>query len=204
MEEEVHPIFLQDPAHWMQYISKKVCILTENNHEHIGWVFTVDPVSTTFVLAQFSSDGKTEVEIVMGHAVKKVTILDVDSLEENSDLKEKTIHEKLNSLFVHKFSSEYSESNFATRKEQLRSWLLKNRLPVDEKEDQSLCIADVVTVTPPYTAETCISINEIILAKIQGLIKSMPEELDGLWMFCLYINCSIFVCNILPSPYFWN
>lgn len=180
MKEEVHPIFEQDPAQWMQYVSKKVCILTENGHEHIGWVFTIDPVSSSFVLAQFSVDNKTEIEIVMGHAVKKVTILDVENAEENSPLKEEMIHEKLNSLFVHELSSQCSDSDLLIRKEQLRTWLLKNRLPVKEKDDHSLCIADAVTVAPPYTSDACASVNEIILAKIQGLIKNMPKESDGL------------------------
>lgn len=175
---EEHPIFQQDPAHWMQYIAKKVCILTEDGDKHSGRVFTVDPVSSSFVLAQFSKDAKTEIEIIMGHAVKKVTILDVDGLEENDIEDEQTIRGKLDSLFVAKLNDQWSESDLAIRKEQLKSWLFKNRLPVDEQDDSSLCIAKVVTIKPPYTIDTCTSLNEIILAKIQGLIKNMPKELE--------------------------
>jgi gem associated protein 6 len=55
--------------------------------------------------------------------------------------------------------------------------LLKNRLPV-EINGELLNVAEALVIQPPYGSENCVSTNEIILGKIQGLIKNMPADQD--------------------------
>lgn len=71
-----------------------------------------------------------------------------------------------------------SEEELEKRKNVLKSWLLKNRLPVQVagNNGELLSISDALFIEPPYGVENCRSTNEIILGRIQGLIKNMPSD----------------------------
>lgn len=265
VEENCHPIFTQDPAHWMQYIYKKVRVLTGPNQEHVGYVYTVDPVTSSFILVHFppaavsdtststaanvigtssspattpntttasdtivtevkssdtsittattttsisatscpASTPKTSVgvSVIPGHAVVDVVVLQKDKDTDGSrsgdgpkDSDYEKIKARLDALFLHSKNSHLSFDDVETnhlseealleRKDKLKSWLLKNRLPVQEQQGQDdgngdekgkcLCVAGAVTILPPYGPGNCCSTNEIILSRIQNLIRNMP------------------------------
>ncbi|ESO85798.1 hypothetical protein LOTGIDRAFT_221243 [Lottia gigantea] len=166
-ESDQHPIFKTDPEEWMQLLYKQVSIITDNDVEHTGWVYTVDPVSQSYVLVQFT-DEKIGLEIIPGHAVSKLTVLNNDS----------ELHrDKLNSLFRPQRTHDIPSEEIKKRQLILKSWFEKNRLPVVVAGDE-LSISDALTIHPPYTPEDCVSSNEIILGRIQGLIKNMPKDHD--------------------------
>lgn len=166
-EEEIHPIFLKDPDEWLQYVYKKVCIVTEDGLEHVGLVYTVDPVSETYALVTLGETIK--LEMILGHAVRSVTVL-----SENTDM----YKEQLDNLFRPKSQVSLSEEERQKKQSQLKCWLLKNRLPVEVggTKGELLTLADALVIHPPYGADDCYSTNEIILGKIQGLIKNMPID----------------------------
>lgn len=65
------------------------------------------------------------------------------------------------------------------QKERVKSWLLKHRIPLEEdKESKDLNVMNVLTLKSPYTAESCVCNNEIVLGKIQGLISAMPADVE--------------------------
>lgn len=167
-EEDVHPIFNKDPEEWMQYVYKKVSVVTEDGLEHTGLVYTVDPVSESFVLVNAIND-QTKVEIVLGHAVTSVTVLS-DATEVNK--------QQLDSMFRPESELKLSREELKRKQNLVKSWLLKNRLPVEVggSEDEVITVAGALIIQPPYEPENCISTNEIILGKIQGLIKNMPKD----------------------------
>lgn len=167
---ELHPIFEHDPEEWMQYVYKQVSLVTEDDEEHMGWVYTVDPVSQTYVLVQFVNDCQ-QLTILPGASVTKVTIL--------ADTNE-CIREKLDALFRPMSEPNLSEDELQSRKQKLKMWLEKNRLPVQVtgSKGEVLTISDALMIQPPYGVEDCHSTNEIILGRIQGLIKNMPEDHD--------------------------
>uniref|UniRef100_A0A0L8HKU4 AD domain-containing protein n=2 Tax=Octopus bimaculoides TaxID=37653 RepID=A0A0L8HKU4_OCTBM len=258
VEESCHPIFTQDPAHWMQYIYKKVRVHTGPNQEHVGHVYTVDPVTSSFILVRFpptavsdtatstvanetgtssssattpntttasdttaatevkasdisanttspASTPKTSVEVcvIPGHAVVDVVVLQEDennggdsrSGDGPKDSDHEEIKARLDALFLNSKNSHLgfgdsgnigietnhlSEEALSEHKDKLKSWLLKNRLPVQEQKGQDdgkekcLCVAGAVTILPPYGPGNCCSTNEIILSRIQNLIRNMP------------------------------
>ena len=50
-----------------------MCIVTEDGLEHVGLVYTIDPVSESYVLATLGE--VTKLELILGHAIRSVTVL---------------------------------------------------------------------------------------------------------------------------------
>ncbi|XP_064636629.1 gem-associated protein 6-like [Lineus longissimus] len=166
--ENSHPIFATDPSELMKHVYKQVWVKTVDDKDHVGWVYTVDPVSNTLCLVTFTSD-RPFMEMVMGNAVKKLTVVN-DDTEMQKD--------KLDKLFRHDSVDELGPEELKERKETVRLWLLKHRLPVEVSSEnpEALCISNALSIEPPYTPSSCMSTNEIILGKIQGLLKNMPLD----------------------------
>lgn len=146
----------------------QVSILTEDGIEHVGFVYTVDPVSETYILANFDSE-KTKIDLIMSHAVSSVNIV-----SEITD----THRQQLDRLFRPAAEKDLSEDDLKRRQSIVKAWLLKNRLPVEVggTHGELLTIAEALVIQPPYGHDNCVSTNEIILGKIQGLIKNMPVD----------------------------
>lgn len=170
---EDHAIFNTDPAEWMQYIHKEVCVCTTRGTSHSGWVYTIDPVSQTIALIRLQDDAK-ELEFVMGHAVKSIFVLDSDTEKKRSFLEK---------LFQSGEMLSISPEELKKRKDMVKSWLLKNRIPVSVTGEHKdiLCISDALFIEPPYNASNCRSTNEIILGRVQGLIKNIPPDVQEWW-----------------------
>ena len=47
---------------------------------------------------------------------------------------------------------------------------------VSADNEEVLSISDALYIEPPYSVESCRSTNEIVLGRVQGLIKNMPEN----------------------------
>ncbi|KAM4603452.1 gem-associated protein 6 [Polymixia lowei] len=154
---------LLKPLNWEKYVNKLVNV-TAHGQQHRGWLFTVDPVTASVVLVSFRDAGGAEVRVVMGHAVQQVEILQ-DGDEE--------ITSRLRAVFVRQAERPLSSEELRQRREDLRRWLEKNRIPVEEQGD-ALRVADVLTVNAPYRASDCCSSNEIILARVQSLVEGNP------------------------------
>lgn len=167
----IHPIFHRDPANYMQYVYKQVCIQVKDGTSHTGHLYTVDPVSESMVLVRMSDGKLTELELVMGHAIEGIIVLEEDT---------EVCQDELDALFKVDMHSKITPEELNKRKERLKSWLLKNLLPVEESTERSdvLNLSDALYIEPPYGPENCCSTNEIILGRVQGLIKSMPKDVD--------------------------
>lgn len=177
MEEHVeqeppktHPIFEKDPGEWIQHVYKEVCVTTEDGNQHTGWVYTIDPVSDAVVLVKFN-DHDLGLKVVMGHSVQSIVVVG-----DNTELHKA----ELDQLFKPKQVFSISPEEVKQRQERLLSWLHKNRIPIKvTKEDpEVLNLSDALYIDPPYGAENCRSTNQIILGKIQGLIKNIPKDIE--------------------------
>ncbi|CAG5133660.1 unnamed protein product [Candidula unifasciata] len=171
---ELHPIFTRDPADWMKWVDHEVQVSTEDGEVHVGHVYTVDPVSESILLitqadANLEASSSVSLKLLIGASVRNVKII--------SEGTEKVKH-KFNHLFRPAENVNLNEEDLIARKLKLKSWLEKHRLPVTLGgiSGQYLTVADAITVQPPYTEDSCISTNEIVLSRIQGLIKNMPVD----------------------------
>ena len=177
--EGKHEIFRRDPKELMQYVHHRVCLTTVDGGCHTGWVYTVDPVSSTFVLLQYEADGISDeslsranhAELVLGHAIRSVEMLAGDVNLHRTDME---------ALFKPPAEMQsVSAEEMSSRCERLRQWLIQNRVPVERAvaRPEVLTIGgDVLIIEPPYNIECCLSTNEIILARVQSLVRNMPSS----------------------------
>ncbi|NXR34604.1 GEMI6 protein, partial [Zosterops hypoxanthus] len=159
----------KSPLDWETYVNKLVKVVAVEKHEYEGWVLTVDPVSATIVLATFPENEKGSLSFIMGHAVQEVEIL----REGDSDMQE-----RLARILEPQESHAYSPEELEERKKALKSWLETNHIPVSEQGEQgrTLSVAGVLSIEPPYGPEQCSSANEIILARVQGLLHGYLQQ----------------------------
>jgi len=167
-----HPIFSKDPNDWINLVHCNVAIETKDGDVQTGYVYTVDPVSESLVLVDnFDKDttltSDISLKIIMRDSVVNINVI------QNADDKIKNC---FNRLFREQSHIELSPEELEHRKCRLKTWLEKNRIPVTMSSDdeQSLRISDALIIRPPYTEHNCLSTNEIILLRVQGLIKNMP------------------------------
>ncbi|NXX11002.1 GEMI6 protein, partial [Podargus strigoides] len=154
----------KSPLDWETYVNKMVKVAAIEKQEYEGWVLTVDPVSASIVLATFLENEKVSISIVLGHAVQEVEIL-----EEGDD----EMKRRLSCIFAPEEGKAYSPEELERRKNDLKTWLETNHIPVLEQGEagRTLCVAGVLTIDPPYGPDECSSSNEIILSRVQGLVQ---------------------------------
>ncbi|NWU72105.1 GEMI6 protein, partial [Pterocles burchelli] len=159
----------KSPLDWETYVNKMVKVAAIEKHEYEGWVLTVDPISASIVLATSQENEKVSISVVLGHAVQEVEIL-----KEGDD----EMKQWLSCIFVPEESKTYSPEELEKKKNNLKTWLETNHIPVTEQGEsgRTLCVAGVLTVDPPYGPEECSSSNEIILSRVQGLIQGYLQK----------------------------
>lgn len=127
------------------------------------------PVLGSIVLVVFLEDGRVSISVVLGHAVQEVEVL-----KEGDD----EMKQRLSGIFAPEESKAHSPEELERRKNDLKTWLETNHIPVTEQGEsgQTLCVAGVLTVDPPYGPEECSSSNEIILSRVQGLLQGYLDK----------------------------
>lgn len=128
-------------------------------------VLTASVFLCSLVLVNFKEEGGAAVQVVMGHAVEEVKILQEANQETT---------ERLQSYFLPPRTRGLDPEELRRRRSRVRSWLEQNRVPVEEERDE-LRVAGVLTITAPYRPEDCCSSNQIILDRIQKLIHTVSQ-----------------------------
>uniref|UniRef100_A0A8C8DHR1 AD domain-containing protein n=1 Tax=Oryzias sinensis TaxID=183150 RepID=A0A8C8DHR1_9TELE len=102
--------------------------------------------------------------VVMGHAVEEVELLQDASGETGEHLW----------TFLNPTPPCSLDAKQTRRKRvAVCSWLRKNRVPVEEVEEE-VRVAGVLTITAPYRSEDCSSSNQVILDRVQRLLRPRP------------------------------
>lgn len=103
-----------------------------------------------------------KMEIVMSFNVKNIKVVqstDVPRIPDN--------------LFKEDWAKYLSEEDVEKKRLQLKKWLTDNSIPIAESE-KLLKLDDILSIEPPYGPENVMCDNEIVLNRIQDLVKSMP------------------------------
>ena len=158
-----------------EFTSKKISILLSDSSRKEGWVHAVDPVTRTVVLEEENEGSRTEnskkLTFVLGHAISRVVVQkEVDSSEGP--------RYQLTDFTGAENSIEYSKEQLVKRKEELIDWLTRNSVPVTECSENSpmVSVMGVLFVEAPYDPDCCICSNEIILDRIQKLIRAKQDH----------------------------
>ncbi|XP_042247470.1 gem-associated protein 6 [Thunnus albacares] len=161
---------LLGPLQWIRYVNKQVKVKAGKDEELCGWLLTVDPVSASLVMVDFGEVGGASVRVVMGHAVQQVEVL--------QDADEETAR-RLQAVFTPPETRglDLDPEQLRRRRDCVRRWLEKNRVPVQEDGEQ-LMVAGALTLAAPYRPEDCSSSNQIILDRVQRLLRADPHHLS--------------------------
>ncbi|XP_053713766.1 gem-associated protein 6 [Synchiropus splendidus] len=154
------------PLKWNRYVNRHVTVRTVKDDGLRGWLVTVDPVTSSLVLVNFEEGCGPHVQVVMGHAVQQVEVLQEADPEMSA---------RLQSLFRPPEVTGLDPEERRRRCEQVRSWLEANRIPVEE-EGEELRVAGVLTLVAPYRPEDCRSTNQIILDRVQRLLQNTSHS----------------------------
>ncbi|XP_028297281.1 gem-associated protein 6-like [Gouania willdenowi] len=155
------------PQEWLQFVNKEVKVKAGNDDELRGWLHTVDPVSASLVLVTFGHQGASVV-VLMGHAVRELQVLrEADEVTS----------QQLRTCFLPHRKPRLEPQEVKRRKAGLQRWLEENRLPVEE-DGERLVVGGALSVAPPYGPEDCESSNQIILLRIQSLIRDAQLHTD--------------------------
>lgn len=143
-------------------IGKYVSVKTVDSEEHQGWLRCIDPLSGNMILLTTDDDCSKVVayDLLMGHACSTIEVI-----REPDD--------KIIAL-IEKLKREAEEKELAARKQLVLAWIKKNRLPVVENDDQSLVVAECVTIFPPYQIDNCDGQHNITLKNIRRMLAKMP------------------------------
>ena len=150
-----------------EFVDKKISVLLSDNRRKAGWVQAIDPVTRTIVLHEETDDLiAKKLTFVMGHAISRVV------LEESEG------HPRMTDFLEPEKAKKYSQDDLNERKTELVEWLTKNRIPVTESLEDSaiLSVMGVLFVEPPYDPDCCRCSNEIILDRIQKLIRAREDH----------------------------
>uniref|UniRef100_A0A1B6MFX3 AD domain-containing protein n=1 Tax=Graphocephala atropunctata TaxID=36148 RepID=A0A1B6MFX3_9HEMI len=162
-EDETHKVFTNDPIHFKSLVNAVVEVETVNDSEvHKGILFTIDPVSETVILLN-PVENNLKMEVILGFNVKNIKSVQTTGVPGIPD-----------NLFKEDWAKYISEEEVEQKRLKLKEWLVKNTIPITES-GKVLKLADMLSIEPPYGPQQCMSSNEIVLNKIQNLIKSMPE-----------------------------
>ncbi|XP_024124100.1 gem-associated protein 6 [Oryzias melastigma] len=155
------------PRLWLSHVDKQVKVKTRRQ-EHRGRLLSVDPVSASLVLVNLV-EGGAAVCVVMGHAVEEVELLQEAGGEMTAQLW---------ALFEPSPSSSLDSTQTRRRRAAVCSWLRKNRVPVEEAGEE-VRVAGALTIVAPYRPEDCSSSNQVILDRVQRLLRTQQERTEA-------------------------
>lgn len=159
---------------YCKYLNRKVTVKTTKT-SHTGSLKCIDPLTQTIALVVNDSTAKTsKLVIVMSHSITSIQV--VDDIDLSDDITY-DLSQFLSSTLSEQNKEKLSEEELLSRKDNVMKWLHKSRIPCEELDDGSLCIAYALTLSPPYTRDQCVCANERVLHQIQTLLDSIA--LDG-------------------------
>ncbi|XP_051939945.1 gem-associated protein 6 [Hippocampus zosterae] len=150
------------PLQWTTYVDKELRVTVGKEAKVLaGWLLTVDPVSASLVLVSFGeADGPAVVQVVMGHAVRRVEV------QREADA---AAARRLPELFP----PPPPAGADPLRRAAVRRWLESNRVPVEERGDR-LRVAGALTLAPPYGPDDCSGANAVVLERVRKLLEGQP------------------------------
>ncbi|UJR13319.1 hypothetical protein I4U23_000337 [Adineta vaga] len=165
MDDLLHDIFHFDIDTYATLINVRVQIECHGQRNYSGRVYTIDPLTQSIVLIDDSSN---RVHIVLRPDIIQLKILDRNS----SDQSFKDPFQPTTSISIQ------NDESVSTRLDNLRSFLSSKRIPYQEKQEDNQRITlliqnGLVQINAPYTSETIIGTNEIVLSRIKFLLKQI-------------------------------
>lgn len=163
----------------LKLIGQLLCVSIQNGSDIDGYLHTVDPVSGTLVLLQFSSNNeKMIVKLVNSSIIEKVRLshhTENQTLNEIQRLKVEKVFLKRNSE-PSAMETEEEKRMIQNRKQQIIQCLQQNLIPFEEKENNTLMVGQALKIKYPYRKEDFESSNEIVLKRTLDMLQNVLES----------------------------
>lgn len=163
-------------ARLRKYTNRRVVVYFNNRGKKEGWVHAIDPVTRTIVLEEENDKSpgapSKKLTFIMAHAISHVVLVDQDGYSDE-------VHHEITDFIGSGKSNEYSEDELAKMRGEMIEWFALNRVvPVTQCSDNPavLSVMGVLFLEPPYDHECCRSSNEIILDRVQKLIRAKQSH----------------------------
>lgn len=172
-----------------EFCNRKVRLTTEDKKSQDGWIFSIDPITKSIVFISDSSPNL--VKIFFGTSIENLQILpDAQILPENV---KKILAKIAANSKIQTPESELAPEALKERKEKVKNWLIKNRIPISENGGNSsagnsetggnsstgnsiIFVLNALEIRPPYSIDDCFSANDIVLARVRKLLEAMPTN----------------------------
>ena len=171
-------IVASDPCNLLNYLYKKVKITSNSGKNFVGVVYSINPVTLTFVV--LSSQDQTK-----QHKFDNITFLIGDNIASLEVIDHNVgQHESISSAmdsFMQSLSShpnkveKLEEKDIMMRKNKMLAWFKKNHIPVDG-EGSTVVVAGMVEIVPPYEQNNCMCSNPIVLEKFQKMTAQIEKS----------------------------
>ena len=168
--ENLHRVFLNKPLDLLNSLHCQVTLSSVRGTKFTGGLLAVDPVTDTAVIVDLeNSSDKSEIDDISVTIVPLVNWSSLEIIDASEEFKKRV---KIIQADQSK-SCDLSEEDIKAAREKVTDWLVKNGLAAVLK-GADLVIADAVILEAPYTPEHCSATNEIILSRVQHILKRMP------------------------------
>jgi hypothetical protein len=158
---------------YCKYLNRKVVVKTVKS-SHTGSLKCIDPLTETIVLLVTDSEtNSSKLVIVLSHSIRSIELVDDSDLSDDMDF---DLHQFLSTSMSESNEKPLNDEELEQKRQKVVKGLQKNRIPCEELDDGSLCIAYALTLTPPYTRDQCICANEMVLHQIQTFLDSLSKE----------------------------
>ncbi|CAF1271902.1 unnamed protein product [Adineta ricciae] len=167
MDDLLHEGFHFDVDTYATLINVRVQIECHGQRNYSGRVYTIDPLTQSIVLID---DTSNRVHIVLRPDIIQLKVLDrSSSLQSFKDPFQPSTTIPTN-----------AGESASTRLEDLRQFLSSKRIPFQEKQEDNQSITlviqnGIVQINAPYTSQTIIGTNEIVLSRMKFLLKSILD-----------------------------
>ena len=160
---------MSTPNDALQLIGTQVEISLVDGTTVFGRVYTIDPETGNFILMNNSSTifiPSVNIARYDVRAPNELGRVDLSALQK--------IDER---YFPSSATNKVSEEDCERNKERLIAHFEKHRVPVDLSREGEVIVAGVVRCMPPYDRNSCYSTNDIVLGRIQNILKSFDSDL---------------------------
>ncbi|XP_022695939.1 uncharacterized protein LOC111264362 isoform X1 [Varroa jacobsoni] len=156
-----------DPVQLEALLFKEAIVRCEGNYCYMGVVQAIDPVSKSLIVAQLNGQKDiTNLVLCMGSSIEDVFV--GEGTSKHGAL--------VQTLFKQQTKEEISPTRLNALRDHLLSHLRAHQLPVeiDLKDGETLRIAQIAYIAPPYTVKEVYCQNEIVMERITKLVEEIP------------------------------
>ena len=116
-------------------------------------------ISSLFLIC--SNEGTQYLKLVTGDSVKNLKILQSSNID-------KQLLESAND------QEPYRSEDISKKKESLLQFFAESHIPFTS-ERENLLVLNEVLISPPYTSGNCMCVNEVMLKRVQKLVKDFGK-----------------------------